>query len=89
LAVGGNYVSDQLRVVDPAVNPATTAGLSKIPAYTVINAMAAYNINERVALRLNVYNLLDEDYIATLNNGGSRLTPGAPLNAALTLNVRF
>ena len=89
LGGGASYTSDQLRVVDPTVNPATAAGLSKIPEHWVANAMAAYDLSPRVAVQLNVYNLFDEDYIATLNNGGGRLTPGAPLTGTLTLNVRF
>ncbi|ESQ84779.1 hypothetical protein AEAC466_06905 [Asticcacaulis sp. AC466] len=86
---GASYTGDQLRVVDPSVNLAQSPGLAKIPEYWVANAMASYDITSRVALQLNIYNLFDEDYIATLNNGGSRLTPGAPLSGTLTLNVRF
>ena len=86
---GVNYTSEQLRVIDPSANPATTAGLSSIPEYWVVNAMAAYQLSPRLALQLNVYNVTDEDYISTLNNGGSRLTIGAPLTGTLTLSVKF
>ncbi|EGF91641.1 catecholate siderophore receptor fiu [Asticcacaulis biprosthecium C19] len=87
VGIGGNYTSEQLRVVAPGA--AASSGLSEIPAYWVLNAMAAYDLSERVAVQLNIYNLLDEDYIASLNNGGGRIFPGAPLNGMLTLAVRF
>ncbi|ESQ91266.1 TonB-denpendent receptor [Asticcacaulis sp. AC460] len=87
LGLGGNYTSEQLRVVAPGAAP--SAGLSEIPAYWLVNAMASYSLTDRVAVQLNIYNLLDEDYIGSLNNGGGRVFPGAPLNGMLTLNVRF
>jgi catecholate siderophore receptor len=85
---GASYTSDQKLVVDP--NATTqTLGLAKIPAFTVVNAMASYDLNRRVALQLNIYNLFDEDYIQSLNNGGARVFPGKPLSATLSLAVKF
>ncbi len=84
---GGNYSSEQLRVVAPGAAPGT--GLPEIPAYFVANAMAAYDISERLKLQLNINNLFDEDYISSLNNGGGRVLIGAPQNAVLSLAVKF
>lgn len=88
LGIGGSYVGEQLRVVDPAANPAASS-MPEIPAYFVANAMANYDLTDRVSLQLNVYNLFDERYMTTLNNGGSRYVSGAPLSAALTARVKF
>ena len=53
----------------------------------------AENIGETrrrgVDLQLNVYNLLDKKYIASLNNNRTRYTPGAPRTANLTANFTF
>ena len=68
----------------PAASPAFT-GLSQ----RVADAMAAYRINENVNLRLNVYNLFDEEYIATLNNSGARAVLGTPRSAMLTTEFDF
>ena len=40
-------------------------------------------------MQLNGYNLLDEEYIGTLNNGGTRYIPGTPLSALLSVNFTF
>lgn len=86
---GASYTSEQKLVVNPATVIGTQNGLPAIPANTVFNAMAAYDLSQRVALQLNVYNLTDEDYISSLNNGGSRVVLGKPLSATLSLRVRF
>jgi catecholate siderophore receptor len=86
---GASYTSEQKLVVNPATVIGTQNGLPQIPANTVFNGMASYDINPRVALQLNVYNLTNEDYISSLNNGGSRVVLGKPQSATLSLRVRF
>lgn len=55
--------------------------------YWLFDAMAAYHVNENFSLRLNVYNLLDEDYIDLV--GGGHFVPGAGRFAMLTANFSF
>jgi catecholate siderophore receptor len=55
----------------------------------VFDAMAQYEVNRNVTLQLNVYNLADKFYIASLNNNGNRYIPGASRSAMLTANVKF
>ncbi len=88
VGAGASYTSDQKLVVDPTLT-APKAGLQAIPSYALANAMLSYDLTRRVELQLNVYNLFDTRYIATLNNGGSRLTPGQPLTATLTARIRL
>lgn len=86
--IGGQYVGEQKRVIDPAANPATQ-NMPDIEGYFVANAMATYDLTNRVALQLNVNNLFDEDYVSTLNNSGARLVLGAPRTATLTARIRY
>lgn len=85
---GARYTGEQDRVVVPGTI-LLTQNNPVIPESYVFDAMARYTLTERVSLQLNVYNLADEDYVATLNNGGSRVTTGRPLSGYLSLNVRF
>jgi catecholate siderophore receptor len=85
---GARYTSEQDRVVVPGTD-LSTQNMPSIPEYVVVDAMARYDLTENVSVQANVYNLFDEDYIATLNNGGARLIPGQPLTGYISLNVRF
>lgn len=89
LTVGGGarYVSDQERVV--TVNTPPAAGMPEIPSYWAADAMVAYKISKQVNLRLNMYNLFDEEYFDTLNNGGGRVKYGLPRSAMLTAEFTF
>ena len=86
LGVGARYVGEQKRVITDSTAAAT---MPNIPDYVVFDAMASYTINNNASVNLNIYNIADEDYISTLNNGGSRLVLGQPRSAALTLNYKF
>lgn len=85
---GARYVSEQKRVVDPTANVATSP-MPEIPAYWVVDAMASYKLMEKLTVRGNIYNLLDEEYISVLNNGGNRMSLGAPLYASVSLDFQF
>jgi catecholate siderophore receptor len=52
------------------------------PDYLLFDAMASYDLNERITLRLNVSNLADERYIDRV--GGGHFIPGSGRSAALT-----
>jgi catecholate siderophore receptor len=51
--------------------------------------MASYRLSPNLDLRLNVYNIADERYVANINKSGYRYTPGAPRSASLSANFRF
>ena len=82
---GGARFNDQLlRGTDGAV------GTPKYTdSYWVFDAVASYEINRNIDLRLNVYNISDERYVASINKSGYRYTPGTPRSASLTANFRF
>ena len=93
LSIGGGA-----RYVDSVIRPVTTNGVPPpanatnmrvAPDYWVVDAMLGYEINEKIQLQLNAYNLTDEVYAATLNNSGARYSPGTPRSALLTVNFSF
>ena len=90
LTIGGGarYVDSMVRSVSNTAN-AATSNMLNVPSYWVYDAMASYNVNKNVALRLNLYNLFDKEYIASLNNNGGRYTPGGARAALLTANLKF
>jgi catecholate siderophore receptor len=59
------------------------------PGYTLVDALAEYEVNTHLTLRLNIYNLFDETYIRNVNNNGGRYNPGYPRSAMVTSQVRF
>jgi catecholate siderophore receptor len=86
LTIGGGarYNGEMLRGTDGAIGtPAYTE------AYWVFDAMASYPVSKNFDLRLNVYNLFDNDYVAAINKSGYRYTPGTPRSAMITANIRF
>jgi catecholate siderophore receptor len=87
IAGGARYVDTVARSVTN--QPVNLVNTPSAPEYWVIDAMLGYQINDKIALQLNGYNLADEDYIATLNNGGSRYVPGTKRSALLSVNFQF
>jgi catecholate siderophore receptor len=93
LSIGGGarYVDSVIRPVssNSAPPPANATNMRTAPDYWVVDAMLGYEITEKIQLQLNAYNLTDEEYVASLNNSGTRYSPGAPLSALLTVNFTF
>ncbi|MFC3903695.1 catecholate siderophore receptor [Acinetobacter marinus] len=64
-------------------------GPSVVPDYWVVDAMASYQVTKNIGIQLNVNNLFDEEYIASINRGGWRYIPGAERNYRAALNFNF
>lgn len=86
LTVGGGvrYSSEMHRGRDGAPGTPETTG-----DYTVLDAVVSYKVTKNMDLRLNLYNLTDEDYVASINKSGYRYTPGRPLSFLLSANMSF
>lgn len=84
---GARYFGDQDRNITSSTAP--TNGIPTIPSYWTADAMAAYRVNDMFNLRVNLYNLTDEEYIETLNNGGNRVRMGQPRSVWFTGEYRF
>ncbi len=78
------YVGSLRRGSDGAVGtPDHTEG------YWVADAKLGYRVNSNLDLQLNMYNLFDTDYVASINKSGYRYHPGEPRTFMLTANVHF
>lgn len=61
----------------------------RLPAYTVYNLMAAYEVTRNLALRLNIDNVTDKRYLSSGNWNMTRAFYGAPRNVVLSANLVF
>jgi catecholate siderophore receptor len=68
-------------------NFSSNANVRRAPDYWLFDAMLAYEVNDNVTLRLNVYNLADERYIDRV--GGGHFVPGSGRAATLTAEFSF
>jgi catecholate siderophore receptor len=84
LGGGARYAGELHRGTDGAIGTPTYTD-----SYWVVDAMASYPVNKHVELQLNVYNLFDKHYVASINKSGYRYIPGAPRSAMLTANFSF
>lgn len=64
-----------------------TASRRTAPGYWLMNASVGYEVTKNFNLRLNVYNLADEEYIGSV--GGGHFIPGEGRSATLTANFKF
>ena len=86
LTIGGGvrYSGEMHRGTDGA---AGTPAFTK--SYTVYDAVASYEVNKHLVLRLNAYNLFDKRYVASINKSGYRYTPGTPRTFLFSADFRF
>ena len=61
----------------------------RVPSYTTFAAMASYEVNANVDVRLNIDNLTDEEYVASANWQGRRALLGDPRTVTLSTDFRF
>jgi catecholate siderophore receptor len=84
--VGGGvqYVGE--RISDVRQSP--TANIQILsPEYTVLDAVVEWELSDEVQLRLNLYNLTDEEYFQSLSSAQS--IPGASRAAILSLDLAY
>ncbi|MBL8012783.1 MAG: TonB-dependent receptor, partial [Candidatus Omnitrophica bacterium] len=65
----------------------SNANNRRAPNYLTGDLMAAYKVNKNMTMRLNIYNVGDLEYIATV--GGGHFIPGAGRSATLTTEFKF
>lgn len=81
---GMNAVSSR----NASTTPNTTTGVMETaPGYVTFDAMAKYPLTDKVALQLNVYNLLDKYYYDQIHP--AHIVPGAGRTVLLTTSVNF
>ena len=69
------------------VDRSTTTQNQIVPSYWIYNAMASYEVNKNLTLRLNVNNLTNEDYVDRV--GGGHYIPGPARSFVLTAIFAF
>jgi catecholate siderophore receptor len=84
---GAQYSTSVLRSTAGVQTPTLTTA-AEAPEYLIFNAMAGYDFNQNLSVRLNVYNVFDEFYYR-LNNNGGRYYPGSPRSFTLAMDLRF
>ncbi len=82
IGAGATYVGK--RVVN-------TTATRYVDGYATFDAMAAYRVNTRFTVRLNVYNLTDKRYVLDMYNTGSsgHVIPGSTRSAVLAGEFMF
>lgn len=82
LGLGVIHQSDQFAAIR------TSAATTRLPSFTRVDVAAFYTLSDTVRMQLNVENLFDTIYFSDAHNNVN-ISPGAPLNARLTLMTRF
>ncbi len=77
-----------LGVIHQSSQYATISNLVQMPAFTRIDAAFYYDVNDRVTLQVNVENLTDTGYFPNAHTDNN-ISVGEPLNAKVTLRVKF
>ncbi|MDO6593015.1 TonB-dependent siderophore receptor [Neptuniibacter sp. 1_MG-2023] len=86
-AFGGTATYESVRYTG---QPDTAANEEMgVPGYTVLDAFASYKVNRDMLLRLNVGNLLDEDYYLAAYRSGAFTYIGDKRNVQLTMEYSF
>jgi catecholate siderophore receptor len=67
---------------------ATISNVTRLPAWTRVDAAIFFKISDAIEAQVNVENLTDEAYFPTAHNDNN-ISVGAPLNARFTLSARF
>jgi catecholate siderophore receptor len=81
VGLGVQYIDEMVR------SRSATLGELVVDDYVLLDAMASYEMNETVSLRLNVINLADEEYVDRF--GGGHYVPGAGRSVQLTAYLSF
>ena len=82
LGLGVIHQSDQFAAIR------TSAATTRLPSFTRVDVAAFYAVSDTVQVQLNVENLFDTTYFSDAHNNFN-ISPGAPLNARLTVRTRF
>lgn len=80
VGVGAQYVGSRYNNNNPTTR-------QEADSYVVVDAMVNYKVNDHMSLRLNGYNLFDEEYIDRV--GGGHFIPGAGRSVSLTASLSF
>ncbi|MGG5872416.1 TonB-dependent receptor [Pseudomonas peli] len=90
IGAGAKHVgSSYLGRPDDAERIIPNGAVGKLPSYTTFNAMASYEVNPNLDVRVNLDNLTDEEYAISTNWNGRRAMLGDPRTLTLSTDFRF
>jgi catecholate siderophore receptor len=91
LVIGGGarYIDSMVSSSLTRAQAQATRSILEFGDYWVLDAVASYPVTKNITVQLNMLNITDEEYIASLNNAGSRYYAGQPLSARLGVNFSF
>ncbi len=85
--IGANYMSERFF---------TYTNDKSVPGRVIVDATLGYRLTDKIEIQINASNLLDKQYIATINSGGTgnsgdrqTLLVGAPQQFFVTLKTGF
>lgn len=90
---GVEFVSSQTSNIQPAPTEERIANedrlIVSIPSYTVVDLSTSYRFSENAQLRVNAFNIFDEDYIQQMAEGGAQGIPGPGRHFIATFRYTF
>ncbi len=89
LGGGLQYVGEQISAPQPVLDPAPRRRNVSIDDYAVVDLYTKFRLNDRMQLRLNAFNIFDEEYISQLAEGGAQGIPGKGRHVIATLRYDF
>ncbi|NBB53119.1 TonB-dependent siderophore receptor [Rhizobium sp. CRIBSB] len=66
----------------------TSPTTTRLPGFTRVDASLFHEFSDRLEVQLNIENLFDATYFSDAHNNFN-ISPGAPLNARLTVELKF
>lgn len=90
IGAGAKHVgSSYLGRPDDAERIIPNGAVGKLDSYTTYSAMASYEVNPNLDVRVNLDNLTDESYAVSSNWNGRRAMLGDPRTLTLSTDFRF
>ena len=90
LGLGAQHVgSSYLGRPDDVERIVANGRYGRVPSYTTFAAMASYEVNANLDVRLNIDNLTNEEYVSSANWQGRRALLGDPRTFTLSTNFHF
>lgn len=73
--------------VDKRFSSTNMTNVRTAPAYQLVNAMVAYEVNQNLSFRLNATNLTDKDYLGSVGGGHSIPGDGRSVIISVSFNL--
>jgi len=86
---GLQFASDQISAPEPVLSTPQRRRNVSIDSHTVMDLYAIYRFTDQAQLRVNAFNVLNEQYISQMAEGGAQGIPGKARHLIATLRYDF